>query len=844
MEKTSSGNRETRMRLPWALVGIFLILLAVLFFARNSASIQNQTRVERAAYDRLESIAILKSDQISAWLSAHDNTAHILSSSRVISDEIWAFIQNPENAAARDNLLEWMSSVRDTYDYSQVRLASTEGEILAATPANTSPLVEETRRALMSAVSVKDVIPSDLYQGEDGRMAMDYFAPVILVTEGGKQSVAVLILSIDPAISLFPLVNSWPNPTSSSEVLLVRPEGQQVALLNQPELAAGGLVNGTLPANQDDLITSQAVLQGSGTASGLDYRGEPVLASFRHVPGSDWIVMAKVDRREVIVPVQEQDFLVSLMTVTIFISAMLAAVLITRQREGKYYKEMYWAEVRRQALSERLSFLSKYANDIILLTDENWKILEANDRALTAYGYSLEQLKQKTFFELSDADARVDLIHQIQPLKSQSGLVFEAIQTHTDGKTFPVECSTRIIEVEGRQVYQSIIRDITERKQAEEMLVQSERRFRQFYEQAPICYQSLDSEGCFTDVNEAWLETFGYTRKDVSGRNFAEFLAPESKEHWLAAMRDFIHSGELRGCELEFLCARGERVIISVTGNVSYNEDHQVRNLRCVLDDVTEQRLAASQIQQMNEELEKRVLDRTAQLEAANKELEAFSYSVSHDLRAPLRAIDGFTRIVLEDYAAAMPEGGSRYLSLVRDNAHTMSSLIDNLLTFSRLNRHALARQQIDMNEMVDQALQTLTAGQECRQISFIINALPGCKADPLLIKQVYINLLSNAIKFTGKVAAAIVEVGCLQENHENIYYVKDNGVGFDMQYAPKLFGVFQRLHRVEDYEGTGVGLAIVQRIIHRHGGRIWAMGEINQGATFCFTLEESNHHE
>ncbi len=697
---------------------------------------------------------------------------------------------------------------------------------------------------MRGAVALGDVISSGIQQNPDGTSSMDYFAPVSLSKQGGNETVAVLILSLDPTISLFPLVNSWPNPTSSSEILLARPEGQGVVLLNSPKSSSGVPGSGILPATDTALITTQILQQKNGTAAGLDTRGTAVLTSFRQVPGSDWIVVAKVDRREVIAPIQEQDNLVSLLTISIFLSAMLAAVLITRQRESQYYKEMYLAEVNRQALSERLLFLSKYANDIILLADENWTILEANDRAVMAYGYPLERLRQFTFFELSEPDARMDMISQMLPLKTQGGHVFEALHLRADGSSFPVECSTRIIEVGGKKFYQSIIRDITERKQAEEMLIQSERRFRQFYEQAPICYQSLDREGCFTDVNEAWLEAFGYKRKDVTGKNFAEFLTPGSIDRWRAAMREFETSGELRGCEVEFVCARGKRVIISITGNVSYDELHNVQNLRCVLNDVTEQRLAASQIQRMNEELEKRVLDRTAQLEAANKELEAFSYSVSHDLRAPLRAIDGFTRIVMEDYAGGMQEGGSRYLNLVRDNAHTMSSLIDNLLTFSRLSRHSLNKQRIDMNELVNQALQDLTASEECRQITYIRNPLPFCDADPLLLKQVYINLLSNAIKFTGKIPAAVIEVGCLQENHERIYFVKDNGVGFDMQYAPKLFGVFQRLHRVEDYEGTGVGLAIVQRIIHRHGGRIWAMGEVNQGATFCFTLEDTNHHD
>jgi signal transduction histidine kinase len=235
------------------------------------------------------------------------------------------------------------------------------------------------------------------------------------------------------------------------------------------------------------------------------------------------------------------------------------------------------------------------------------------------------------------------------------------------------------------------------------------------------------------------------------------------------------------------------------------------------------------------------------ELETANKELEAFSYSVSHDLRAPLRAIDGFSRILLEDYAASLPAEARRYLGLVRSNTQQMGELVDDLLAFSRLSRQPLNKQTIAPARLAQQALADLRAEQAGRQIEIIIGDLPACEGDPALLKQVFVNLLSNALKFTRAREAAKIEVGFAptptppplagEGQGEGAYFVRDNGVGFDMQYVGKLFGVFQRLHRAEDYDGTGVGLAIVQRIISRHGGRAWAEAEVNQGATFYFSL-------
>jgi light-regulated signal transduction histidine kinase (bacteriophytochrome) len=236
--------------------------------------------------------------------------------------------------------------------------------------------------------------------------------------------------------------------------------------------------------------------------------------------------------------------------------------------------------------------------------------------------------------------------------------------------------------------------------------------------------------------------------------------------------------------------------------------------------------------------LVQRVQERSAELEVANKELEAFSYTVSHNLRAPLRAMDGFSRILLEDYSSQLPPEAERYLRIVRESAQQMGRLIDDLLAFSRLSRQPVNKQPIDTAALVRQALDSLSSEQGGRQVDLSIGGLPPCQGDPALLRQVWINLLSNALKFTREQGVARIEIGCLtQEDDAPVYFVKDNGVGFDMQYAGKLFGVFQRLHRAEEYDGTGVGLAIVQRIIHRHGGRVWAEAEPGQGATFYFTI-------
>jgi two-component system sensor kinase len=250
------------------------------------------------------------------------------------------------------------------------------------------------------------------------------------------------------------------------------------------------------------------------------------------------------------------------------------------------------------------------------------------------------------------------------------------------------------------------------------------------------------------------------------------------------------------------------------------------------------------QLRSFNAELEQRVQERTHKLKEANKELEAFSYSVSHDLRAPLRAIDGFSRILVEDYTDKLDDDGKRVLEVIRSNTQNMGRLIDDLLAFSRLSRKQMEAAPVDMDGLASDVFQQLKSVIGDQPIEFNLAPLPDVEGDPALIRQVFVNLLSNAAKYSRPRPKTVIEVNGRRENGDCVYSVKDNGVGFDMTYAKKLFGVFQRLHSVEEFEGTGVGLAIVQRIVHRHGGRVWAEGKVDEGATFYFSLPKESKHD
>ena len=313
---------------------------------------------------------------------------------------------------------------------------------------------------------------------------------------------------------------------------------------------------------------------------------------------------------------------------------------------------------------------------------------------------------------------------------------------------------------------------------------------------------------------------------------------PEDLARVEEELRLGIASGEGFALDLRMKLKSGQWLWVSTRGRaVEWDAEGKVLRMVGTLGDITKRKQAEEELRDLNRTLDQHVRDRTAQLEAANKELEAFSYSVSHDLRAPLRAINGFAQILEEEYTTRLDGEGRRLLGVVCSEAKRMGQLIDDLLAFSKMSRQPAESAPIDLAALARAVFAECAAQAPGRQLEFEVQPLPPAQGDRAMLRQVLQNLCSNAIKYTRPRAVAQIEIGGRPEGEKNLYYVKDNGVGFDMQYAGKLFGVFQRLHAEDQFEGTGVGLALVQRVIHRHGGRVWAEAKLNEGATFYFTL-------
>src|SRR5271157_4864148 len=489
---------------------------------------------------------------------------------------------------------------------------------------------------------------------------------------------------------------------------------------------------------------------------------------------------------------------------------------------------------RASAYSRRLLEASL---DPLVTIGPDGKITDVNEATEAATGYPRAELIGKDF---ADYFTNPQAAREGYERVFREGFVrdYPLEIRHRDGRVTPVVYNASVYRDEAGQVIGvfAAARDITAQKRAEA-------EWRQMSHLIDLAHDAIlirDMQGTIRYWNRGAERMYGWTRAEALGRVSHELLRTRFPVPLSRFEADLVSSGSWEG-ELVHVSRDGAQIVVASRQVLDREERGEPTVTLEINSDITERKRADDELGRLKGELEERVVVRTAQLEAANKELESFAYSVSHDLRAPLRAIDGFCQILVTEHAPGLDGEPRRYLQRVSENSRKMGRLIDELLQFSRLGRQAMTRQPVAMADLVRQCLEELQGEREGREVEVILGELPPCRADAALLKQVWLNLLANALKFTRSRAEARIEAGSFARDGETVYFVRDNGVGFDMAYVDKLFGVFQRLHRQEDYEGTGVGLALVQRINHRHGGRAWAEAGPDRGAAFFFTLGRSD---
>lgn len=474
--------------------------------------------------------------------------------------------------------------------------------------------------------------------------------------------------------------------------------------------------------------------------------------------------------------------------------------------------------------------------DAILLTSLDGSILAANVEACRLFGMNKEEICRVGRDGLVDpADSR--LVFLLEERARNGKARGELRMKRAAGTLFPATVASAIYwDSSGSELTCMVIRDLTEQQRLNEKLRQNESRYRALYEKTPAMVHSIDRTGRFIAVSDHWLDTLGYRRDEVLGHSPVEFMTEESRR--LAEkelLPAFFRTGTLKNVPMQMRKKSGEVLDLLLSATAELDDAGEVIRSLAVLVDITERKEAEEQIERLNTDL----ANRAAELANANSEMEAFNHTVSHDLRLPLTPISGFAQLLQELYDERLDEQGKGFLREIIAATQRMRRLIDTLLKFSEVSYQEMKKVPVDLSTIAADVVAELQQAEPLRQVQVVIAKRLKTNGDPLLLRIMLANLIGNAWKYTVRTKDAVIEFGTTERGGRSVHFVRDNGAGFAMELADRLFMPFQRLHRGEDYEGSGIGLATVQRVVHRHKGKVWAEGEEYKGATFYFTLGE-----
>ncbi len=822
---------------PWASVSVLIFTAAVLTIIMIVYSGGQKQRILSDAAVEMEAVARLKAEQVADWKRERLNDAILIHENVTLVEHVDAMFIKDNPLREKSRFTQLLNTLIENYDFRGAVLVDAGGTPGVAVPASEAVIGDHLRAFITQTISNPAIAMSDFYSFDMvDYLHLDLLIPMKMPYEGDTVLAGVLVLRIDPGKELFPMLSKWPTPGSTAECILFRFEGDSVLYLNGSHLA-GYDKPVTFPSGAMELSALQPVAEGKETPTYIDYTGTEVVASVMKIPGTEWYLAAKKETSELLARFTREITMLWLIMAIVFITLFSIARLIIKASRTRYRREKQKEELNRQAIIGHLDFIMRHGNDIIFLIDNDLNIIETNDRAVSAYGYPRDKLIGMSVSSLRHAGEKELIGSHIRTLNEAGSSYIETIHQRSDGSTFPIEISAYAVVVEGKRFYQSIGRDITDRKRAEEEMRESNKKLSTIINnlRGVVFRCNNDEHWTMKYISDGIYELAGYLPGefiDNKVRTYKSVIDPEDAERVWTGVHEALETGYLYTIEYRIITSSGTKKWVWERGR-GYYEDNRLVALEGFISDITERK-----------KIEEELIKARDKAEQSDRLKTAFLHNISHEIRTPMNAIVGFTTLL--DTQNTSEEMRRQYIDIISQSSNQLLSIITDIVDISNIETGLVKvnSTSVNLNSLIRKLYdQYRPRVQQQKLVLNFTNHLDDSEAqvmtDETKVIQIFSNLLNNALRFTKE---GRIEIGYVLRGQMVEMFVSDTGCGIAPENHEK---VFERFFQVDtpsskQYSGTGLGLSISKAYAELLGGSIWVISTPGEGSLFCFSIPYS----
>ncbi len=827
-------KKRNKSPFPWTSVSVLLFTAAVLTAIIIIYAAGQKRRILGEAKTEMEAVANLKSEQVSEWKSERLNDATLIHENVTLVEHIDAMFIKDNSVREKSRLIQLLTTLIESYDFGGAVLLDAGGNPGIAVPPSEAVMGEYLRNNVTKAISNPVISISDFHTAAVvNYLHLDLLIPMKMPYEGDTVLAGVLVLRIDPEKELFPMLSTWPTPGSTAECILFRFEGDSVVYLNGSRLAGYDKTVTFATGEMERSVMNPETGQNQSQTF-TDYTGTEVVASVKKVPGTDWYLIAKKDTSEILARFSREIIVLWMIMGIVYLALASMAWLIIKSTKARYIRDKQQEELNRQAIMKHFDFVMKHGNDIILLIDSDMNIVEANERAVSTYGYPREKLIGMNVSEIRTPTEVPMLADHVKNLNEAGSSYIETIHLRSDGTTFPIEISAYTVEVEGKRFYQSIGRDITDRKRTEEEMRESNKKLSTIINnlRGVVFRCNNDRNWTMQYISDGIYELAGYLPNEFINnkiRTYSSIIDPEDVNMVWNTIHDALETGYLYTIEYRIITSSGNRKWVWERGR-GYYEDEKLVALEGFISDITERK-----------RIEEELIRAKEKAEQSDRLKTAFLHNISHEIRTPMNAIVGFTTLL--DSPDTNDESRKQYIDIIYQSSNQLLSIITDIVDISNIEtgQVKITHSAINLNNLIRNLFDQyrMRAQQQNLVLNFSTHLDEGeamVVTDETKVIQIFSNLLNNALRFTKK---GRIELGYVVRGDMVECFVSDTGIGIAPEHQEK---VFERFFQVEgpsskQYSGTGLGLSISKAYAELLGGSIWLISTPGEGSLFCFSI-------